>query len=87
LRSVQSSDFHCARDFSKSTHSFWCTGSSSSGNGIRLSNTTIGAGTSSVTKNIILGQSNFFTSATAIVADTNGKIWYINGSKVGVFTP
>jgi hypothetical protein len=70
-----------------SSSSFWCTGNSSSGNGIRLFNSTIGAGTSSVTKSIIIGQSSFFTSATAIASDTNGKIWYINSSKIGVITP
>ena len=70
-----------------SSSSFWCTGSSGSGNGIRLSYSTIGAGTSSVTKNVIVGQSVYYTSVSAIAADANGKIWYVNGSKIGVITP
>ena len=78
----------CSGRFASSASStFWCAGGPNLSSGNRLSVSTLGTGTSSVTRSVIIGSGNNYNTASSVVTDSNGKIWYVIGTKIGVITP
>jgi ligand-binding sensor domain-containing protein len=71
---------------SSTSDTIWCAGRGYN-EGVRLFFTTPGTGATSVTKNVFINTKGNFTGIGGLVADTAGRIWYINGSKVGFIVP
>jgi hypothetical protein len=70
-----------------SDSAFWCGGSGGFyGFNDILLRTTL-TGTVGTTGNVILSPAVYGSQATDLVADSNGKIWYLRGTKIGVISP
>jgi IPT/TIG domain len=70
-----------------SDSAFWCGGNGGfyGFNDIVLRTTL--TGTVGTTGNVILSPAVYASQATDLVADSNGKIWYLRGTKIGVISP
>ncbi len=68
-----------------SDNAFWCGSSFFSGSD-NLQRTVL-TGTIGTTGNVLLPPAVNSSSVTDLVADSNGKIWYLRGTKIGVVSP
>ena len=67
-------------------NAFWCGGSIYYGNNDTLQRTVF-TGTVGVTGNVLLSPAVNYSPVADVVADSNGKIWYLRGMKIGVVSP
>ncbi len=68
-----------------SDSAFWCGSSFFSGND-NLQRTVF-TGTVGVTGNVLLPSAVSYSQVADVVADSNGKIWYLRGTKIGLVSP
>ncbi len=70
-----------------SDSAFWCTGNGAFyGFNDTVQRTTL-TGTVGTTGSVILSPAVYGSQATDLIADSNGKIWYLKGTKIGVISP